>query len=384
MKKPKLIRITTIPLSLQKLLEGQLRFMSDYFEVTVISSEKEKLEAYAKEEGVNFYYTHLTRKITPFQDVLAIIKLFFYFRKVKPAIVHTHTPKAGMVGMIASFLARVPNRLHTVAGLPLMETKGLKRTILIWVEKLTYRCATKVYPNAKGLLEFITENKLSIPKKTKIIGSGSSNGIDLDYFSPSTQILETRSSIRKEYGINQDAFVFIFVGRLVGDKGINELIAAFSKISKERNNTVLLLVGSYENDLDPLFPETLTAIKSDKKIITTGFQNDVRPFFSASDALVFPSYREGFPNVVLQAGAMGLPSIVSDINGCNEIITANENGLIVPVKNGEALVAAMKSFIEDKEVYLKLKANSRSLIEKKYKRQDMWKAILEEYNLVIN
>lgn len=384
MKKPKLIRITTIPLSLQKLLEGQLRFMSDYFEVTAISSEKEKLEAYAKEEGVDFYYTNLTRKITLIQDLLAIIKLFFYFRKVKPAIVHTHTPKAGMVGMIASFLARVPNRLHTVAGLPLMETKGLKRTVLMWVEKLTYRCATKVYPNAKGLLEFIIENKLSTPKKTKIIGNGSSNGIDLDYFSPSKQAEGTRHSIREEYGIGQDAFVFIFVGRLVGDKGINELIAAFSKISKERNNTALLLVGSYENDLDPLFPETLTAIKSDKKIITTGFQNDVRPFFSSSDALVFPSYREGFPNVVLQAGAMGLPSIVSDINGCNEIITAQENGLIIPVKNVEVLVAAMKSFIENKEVYLKLKANSRILIEKKYKRQDMWKAILEEYNIVID
>ena len=306
-----------------------------------------------------------------------------FLRKEKPQIVHTHTPKAGIIGMLAARLAGVPHRLHTVAGLPLMEATGIKRKILNFVEKLTYSSATRVYPNSKGLYDFILQNNFTQSNKLKIIGNGSSNGINTTFFSPE-QVSETeRVELREKLNIQPDDFVFVFVGRIVSDKGINELIKAFSQLQTAENNELtgikLLLVGGLESDLDPLNPETLAEINQNKDIISVGFQQDVRPFFAISDALAFPSYREGFPNVVMQAGAMGLPSIVSDINGCNEIIVEGENGLIIPPKNVEKLKEKMLTLAKDKNLYTKLKKNSRRMIESRYEQSVVWNALLEEY-----
>jgi len=381
MPKPKLIRITTIPLSLEKLLEGQLEYMQDYFEVTAISSEKEHLETLGRERGYSTYYLEMTRQVTPLSDLKAVLKLYRFLKKESPSIVHTHTPKAGIIGMLASYLAKVPIRLHTVAGLPLMETKGKKRKLLNFVEKLTYRFATKVYPNSKGLYNFIVDEKFILPQKLSIIGEGSSNGIDLQYFNPDV-FAASRNSLRKELNIPQDSFVFVFVGRLVGDKGINELVSAFQNLSRSpltTHHSSLLLVGSLESELDPLNNDTLEAIQTDPNIVSVGFQQDVRPYFIIADALAFPSYREGFPNVVLQAGAMGLPSIVSNINGCNEIITHKVNGLIIPSKDTKALSDAMRLMMDDENLYKQLKSKARDQIASRYERQRVWDALLEEY-----
>lgn len=380
----KLIRITTVPISLEKLLEGQLAFMKDHFEVVAISAEKERLEIYANKEGVRVFYLELTRKITPIKDIVAVIKLYRFLKKEKPAIVHTHTPKAGIVGMMAAWLARVPNRLHTVAGLPLMEATGFKRKVLNFVEKLTYHLATKVYPNSKGLYDFIIAEKFTKPEKISIIGNGSSNGIDTAYFDPNLYSEGDKTSLRYKWGIPQNHFLFIFVGRLVKDKGINELIEAFSKLSEYNKNVSLLLVGLFENDLDPLLPKTMQIIAEKQNIYSVGYQNDVPPYFAISDALVFPSYREGFPNAVLQAGAMQLPSIVTDINGCNEIITAGENGLIIPPKNEAALYKAMNQLATDPVLYSSLKSSTRRIIAEKYGRKEIWEALLIEYKSLLN
>lgn len=385
MPKPKLIRITTVPISLEKLLEGQLEFMQNHFEVTAISADKEKLEALGKEQGYPTYHIEMTRQITPLSDLKAVFKLYKYLKKEKPAIVHTHTPKAGIVGVLAAKLAGVPHRLHTVAGLPLMEASGKKRKLLDFVEKLTYKFATKVYPNSKGLYDFIVAENLARPNKLKIIGQGSSNGIDTQYFNP-TLFKTTRDTLRKDLNISEDSFVFIFVGRLVGDKGINELAAAFQSLnaSLTTQDSTLLLVGPLETELDPLNEETLIAIESNPNIISVGYQSDVRPYFATADALAFPSYREGFPNVVMQAGAMGLPSIVSDINGCNEIIIPDLNGLIIPVKNTEALEEAMELMLNDKHLYQELKHNARLQITSRFERQEVWDALQEEYQRLLN
>jgi glycosyltransferase involved in cell wall biosynthesis len=377
--KPTLIRITTVPISLEKLLEGQLAYMSNYFEVIAISAEKERLENYGEKEKVRVFPLELTRKITPIKDIAAVFKLYRFLKKEKPSIVHTHTPKAGIVGMTASWFAGVPNRLHTVAGLPLMEATGLKRQVLNFVEKLTYRFATKVYPNSIGLYDFIITKRFTKPSKLSIIGNGSSNGIDTDFFNPIRFSEIDNISLRDKWKIPKDNFLFIFVGRLVKDKGINELIAAFSMLSELKNNISLLLVGPFENDLDPLLPETLINIEKNPDIYSVGYQNDVRPYFATADALVFPSYREGFPNVVMQAGAMGLPSIVTDINGCNEIIDHHVNGLIVAPKNEEELKAAMELLVMDTTLYSSLKSTSRQIIVEKYNRQEVWEALLAEY-----
>ncbi|MFV8224363.1 glycosyltransferase family 4 protein [Christiangramia aquimixticola] len=375
----KLVRITTVPLSLEKLLEGQLTYMNKFYEVTAISADKERLEKLGNSIGVKTFPVTLTRAITPIQDIKSLFRLYMYLKNEKPLIVHTHTPKAGVVGMLAAKLAGVPIRIHTVAGLPLMETTGAKRKLLDWVEKLTYTCAVRIYPNSFKLKSIINELGFAKESKLKVLGNGSSNGIDTKYFDPSRYSLKFKSSLRKNLGISLDDFVYIFVGRLVREKGINELVAAFSKLQEEVENISLILVGPLEQELDPLNATTIEIINKHPKIITTGFQADVRSYFAISNALTFPSYREGFPNVVMQANAMSLPAIVSNINGCNEIIQNDVNGLIIKVKDEVALKEAMKKLLENPKLCWKLTQNTRPLIQANFEREQFWKILLKEY-----
>ena len=383
--KTKLVRITTVPLSLKILLKGQHRFMSEHFDVIGVSSPGKELDEVKKDEEIDVIAIDMSRKITPIKDIKSLWSTYRFLRKEKPQIVHTHTPKAGIVGMLAAKMAGVPHRLHTVAGLPLMEVTGVKRQVLDLVEKLTYASATQVYPNSKGLSDYIIEHKYTNKYKLKVIGNGSSNGIDTSFFSPEQVSEDQKTLLKQQLKIKDTDFVFVFVGRLVGDKGINELIKAFSVLNKQENQqrSKLLLVGPLEQELDPLYPETLNEIENNPDIVSVGFQKDVRPYFAISDALVFPSYREGFPNVVMQAGAMELPSIVSDINGCNEIIVENENGVIVPVKDSESLREEMEKMILDRDYYQTLKKNARPMIEDRFEQSVIWNAILSEYRKLI-
>ncbi|MBF0598340.1 glycosyltransferase family 4 protein [Faecalibacter sp. WQ 117] len=400
------------------------------FEVIGVSSAGAELDEVHKTEGIRIVPIEMSRKITPIADIKSLWQTYQFFKKEKPQIVHTHTPKAGIVGMLAAKLAGVPIRLHTVAGLPLMEASGNKRKVLDFVEKLTYNCATRVYPNSKGLYDFILTHQYTSEDKLKVIGNGSSNGIDTSFFSKDKISIDVQQNLKKELKITPSDFVFIFVGRLVGDKGINELVKAFKGLGsrdlgsgiweqevgsreqgagsreqgagnrdqgvgiwkqgsgnedwKENNSSAkLLLVGPLESDLDPLQPETLEEINSNPNIISVGFQKDVRPYFAVSDALVFPSYREGFPNVVMQAGAMGLPSIVSNINGCNEIIVEGQNGTIIPVKDAEAIYKAMEKMMNDQSYYTSLQVNSRPMIQSRYEQSLVWNALLEEYDRLV-
>ena len=375
----KLVRITTVPISLEKLLENQARFFKTYYSVTLVSSQKEQLQRLAEEQGVNHFSLEMTRKITPLQDLRCLLQLIRFLRKDKPHIVHTHTPKAGIVGMLAAFIAGVPLRMHTVAGLPLMEAKGLKKSILYVVERLTYRCATHVYPNARGLMDFIQEKKLAGKTPLKCIGNGSSNGIDLTYFNPERVSKEQEMSFREKWNISKDDFVFLFIGRLVGDKGVNELVAAFEQLANKIPNAKLLLVGPQEPTLDPLKQVTIASIEKNPKIVSTAYQQDVRPFLKMAQVFVFPSYREGFPNVVLQAGAMGIPCIVSDINGCNEIIENEVNGLIVPPKSIQPLSEKMYSLYKDPEKRAVFIDRTKERIATNFERTHYWKLLLEEY-----
>ena len=395
----KLFRITTVPVSVEKLLGKQLTFMNQFYEVTAISSDKEDLERVGQELGVKTKAIEMTRKITPIQDLKSLWQMYCYLKKEKPDIVHTHTPKAGLIGMIAAKLAGIKVRLHTVAGLPLMETSGVKRKVLNLVEKLTYACATKVYPNSYGLKDFILKEKFCPPHKLKVIGNGSTNGIDTAYFNPALFSPQRKKEIRKQWQLEEDDFVWIFVGRLVKDKGINELVAAFRQLTEElndsenKNNSVdnlrktapkLLLVGPLEPELDPLLPETLREMEHNKNILTVGCQKDVRPYLAAADALIFPSYREGFPNVVMQAGAMELPSIVTNINGCNEIIKNNENGMIISVKNKDQIYNALLRLMANLSLYNKMKSQAREYIVQRYDQKLIWNATLAEYRELTN
>lgn len=379
MSKKKLIRVATLPASLCVLLKGQLNFMSSHYDVRAVSSEGKLKGVIERDEGVQTHYVSMTRTISPFKDLWAVFKLYKYFKEEKPFIVHTHTPKAGTLGMLAARLAGVPHRLHTIAGLPLLEATGSKRRLLNFVEKITYANANLILPNSFGLLEIIKQHNFTSLNKLKVIANGSSNGIDTEHFKPSVVTEEKKKSLKKELGIKDTDFVFVFLGRIVADKGINELIAAFNHIANQNKSLKLLLVGGYEVKLDPLNPETTKAINSQENIITTGWVTDVRPYFSISDCLVFPSYREGFPNVVLQACAMELPSIVTDINGCNEIIEHHKNGLIVKPKSTKELVQAMLFILDNPDTAKAFSEKTRPIILKNYKREVIWEELLKLY-----
>ena len=528
----KLIRITTIPLSLDKLLGKQLSYMNQFFEVTAVSSDEKKLKKVARKYGVKHYCVPMTRTISPLKDLVSLWRMYQFLRREKPEIVHSHTPKAGIIGMLAAYFAGVPNRFHTVAGLPLLEAKGTKRKVLNFVESLTYSFATKVYPNSFDLEKIILQKKFCAQEKLKVIGQGSSNGIDTSYFDEKNISALDQENLKIQLGIEPDDFVFVFVGRLVRDKGINELVSAFKnlleqsricsqnsleqgyfnemirlpvddenstlksfsngnnfymgqsisglsiryrlskiwyrssesemminhfeiadqpntelspsidkysglgnnfyarpsisglniryRLSKiwyrsaeselEMNNSEigsqstrelglfknsngqqivgqneislkvkLLLVGPLEQHLNPVLSMTLSEMEKNPHIKSTGYVQDVRSFLAISNCLILPSYREGFPGAVLQGGAMNLPCIVTDINGCNEIITDGFNGLIVEVKDEKSLGDAMKKVLYDKELCATLTNNSRDIIIEKYDHQKVWEALLAEY-----
>jgi len=375
----KIMRITTVPVTLYVLLKEQLKFISKYFDIIAVSSPGKMLDEVASESEVRTSAVPMTRKVTPWHDFISLIDLIRIMRKEKPLIVHTHTPKAGLLGMLAARFAGVPVRMHTVAGMPLLEKRGLLRYCLDITEKITYACATRVYPNSQKMLEIIATHKYCKLDKLQIIGKGSSNGIDTGYFDPSLFDEQSKSKTRSSLSINDSDFVFCFIGRIVADKGINELVNAFLKVNAIYPHTKLLLVGPFENYLDPLDEFVEETIYTDPNIILLDYQKDVRPYLSVSSAFVFPSYREGFPNVLMQAGAMNLPCITTDINGCSEIIKHQVNGLIIPVKNTQALQNAMLLLVSDPEIVKDLSAQSRELIKAQYEQSYVMGELLNEY-----
>lgn len=376
--KKKIIRITTVPVSLNVLLKGQLRYIQNHYEVIAVSGSGTDLVEVERREGVRIFPIEMHRTISPLKDISSIYQFYKFLKKEKPFIVHSHTPKAGFVAMIASYLAGVPNRLHTVAGLPLMETRGIKRRILLIVEKLTYFLSTLILPNSYGLKDFIIKNRLTSEDKLKILGNGSSNGIDLTYFQSSIATRTESYSIIEKYGLD-DKLIFLFIGRIVSHKGIEELLNAFAQINNKHQHTILLLVGDLEDFLYPLSTETKQNLLH-PCVIRVGYQTDIRCYLELADIFVFPTYREGFPNVVLQACAFNLPCIVTDVAGCNEIIQNNENGILIPPKDTEKLAEAMEFLTLNTKIRKELGEGNRRGVEKKFQQPVIWELLLNLYN----
>jgi len=377
--KPKLIRTSTVAISLDYLLKGQLNYLQKYFDVVAVSGQDEHLENVAQREKVRTVGVLMSRQINLVHDLISLGKLYWLFRKEKPQIVHSITPKAGLLSMTAAWLAGVPVRMHTFTGLIFPGKKGLLQKILIGMDRLLCFFATGIYPEGQGVKNDLINYRIT-RKPLAVIGNGNVNGIDVGYFHPGLFSEADQLTYRVENGIDQEDFVFVFVGRLVGDKGINELVSAFRLVNKSFQQAKLLLVGNEEPKLDPLKPETIETIRNHPNIISTGFRTDVRLFLAVSNVLVFPSYREGFPNVPMQAGAMGLPSIVTNINGCNEIIQDNVNGIVIPPKDTPALENAMVELLENDEKRNRLAQNARPMIVERYEQQKLWQLIKQEYD----
>lgn len=371
----KIIIITTVPISLATLVKGQAKYLSNYYEVKLVTSFSEENNAISCYEGVKIKSIDMTREITIFRDFMSLIKIFLFLIKENPDIVYTFTPKAGLLGMIGSYFARVPVRIHNIVGLPLMEATGKKKYLLKFVEKLTYFFSTNLFCNSFGLKEYI--NKELTNKQIKVIGNGSINGVDTEYFKNITTKKE-QIKIRTKYSINKDDFVITFVGRMVKDKGINELVESFKELTKKYHNLRLLLVGDYEEHLNPIKNENKMLIDKSADIITVGFQKDIRDFLSISDLFVLPSYREGLPNSLIEAGSFGIPLVATDINGCNEIIVEKETGILVEKKNMNSLKNGIELLITNKELYNKIKLKIRDNIIEKFDQNYFWKELRDE------
>lgn len=376
--KPKLFRIATVPMSLNLLLKGQLEFLNKHFQVTAISGEGDDLQTVAKREGVNIHEIEMHRPISLKQDLKSLWNLYWYFKKEKPAIIHSITPKAGLLSMMAGKLAGVPVRMHTFTGLIFPHKYGYMKRTLIIMDKILCRCATHVYPEGRGVKEDLQKYNIT-NKLLKVIANGNVNGVDVDYYHPEAISEEAKNQLRDSLQIKEDDFVFVFVGRLVIDKGLRELVKAFDAISKNHKKVKLILVGPKENAHNPKKRRMFHAIQQNENIITVGFQEEVRPYYAISNVLILPSYREGFPNAVLQAGAMGLPSIVSDISGCNEIIEHEVNGLLVPKKNHIELQKAMEKMLYNTSLLKEFYQNARNKVVKSFDKNFVWQELKKEY-----
>lgn len=373
MNKKKIIRAVTVDQSLgfvEPLLDSLLR----KYEVQLLSSPGEKIVSLSNQYNIKRHCINIERHISLINDVKSLFRIIKVFRKEKPYMVHSMTPKAGMLCMLAAWLTRVPRRVHTFTGLIWPTATGLKRKILMVTDWLTCACATHIIPEGKGVMNDLQSHITNKPMK--VLGYGNVRGVDMERFSRRQEVEEMAKGIKKE-GI----FTFIFVGRIVGDKGINELVSAFTELHKKYENTRLLLVGRFENELDPLKAETKEKINDSLFIEYLGQKSgdDLISYYAASDCFVFPSYREGFPNTVMEAGAMGLPSIVTDINGSREIIIDGKNGVIIPSKDVEALYHAMEEMITNSDKTKEYADNAREMIASRFERGFVRKCLYDFY-----
>ena len=380
--KKKLIRATTVPMSLTSFCTGLLKELSEQYEVIALSSPGKELEQIHNTDGVRTIAVPMERHISLTKDIIALFRMIRVFMKEKPYMVHSMTPKAGLLCMMAAWICRVPRRVHTFTGLVWPTTTGVKRSILMLTDKILCLCATHIIPEGQGVLQDLQEHITNKPMK--VLGYGNIRGVDVNYWNNTESIKEEGRKLRGRYGIEQE-FTFLYVGRIVKEKGINELVEAFKELNSLYSESRLLLVGPEENNLDPISEKSREIIGRLPSIITTGpaYGRDLLNFYSAADCLILPSYREGFPNTPIEAGAMGLPCIVTDINGSREIIEDGKNGLVVPSKDSLALLTAMTALIENKPLYNMMADNARPMIVARFEQGFVRKCLYDYYNEIM-
>lgn len=374
MKKKKFLVTTTIALT-YIFFKGQPRLWKERFDVCAVSSEPGNLKQFAEEEGIRYKYIPMKREISLFADVVSFSRWIWILLKERPYIVHGNTPKASLLSMVAAWLTCRPVRIYMCHGLRYQGTQGKLRKLLMTMEKIACSCATHVISVSKGVADIMVADGLCKEEKMMVVGHGSAGGVDMEKFNPD----KVDRDVRKELGIPEDAFVFAFVGRIIGDKGVNELVGVFNRINEENMNTHLLLVGPKESEQNPISEKTASIIDNNPSIHAMGMQQDVRPYLKAANAFVLPSYREGFGMVLIEAGAMGLPCITTNITGCNEIIIPGENGAIVEPRDEDALYEEMKKWLENPDLVSEMAGKARKLVEDRYECHKVWKLYFDTY-----
>lgn len=357
--------ISSVPVTLLSFYGGLIkRLNEEYAEVTLVSSDLPELYRLESELGITIFATEIARRVTPLQDLVSIFKLYWFLHCEKFDIVHTHTPKGGLIGMISSFSAGIANRVYTLHGLLLENKKGLRRFLLWLVEWLTCRLATSVLAVSPSLRQCAIDEGVCPVGKIQVLGEGSACGLDLRKFTWSESLALAGRKTRANYNIPDDAIVIGFVGRVVPDKGIKTLVKAFERLQREVAESYLLLIGEFETVRETLDAKTMDIIKNNKHIIYNGqFTDDVLPFYAAMDIVTLPSRREGFGLTLIEAAALELPTIATKIVGCVDAVADNITGLLVKVDNSDQLFNAMLRLVKDPELRRQLGKQGRQRVE---------------------
>jgi glycosyltransferase involved in cell wall biosynthesis len=323
-------------------LGGRLRTLREAgFRVTLISSPGQLLDHTAASEGVEPIALPMRRAIAPLADLVSLARLWWLLRRLKPDLTEFSTPKAGLLGTLAARLAGVPNRVYMLRGLKLETCTGFKRRILMAAEQTASACSQIVLCNSESLRAKAQAMGLAPAEKLRLLGDGSSNGVDLERFSLGP------SDVRKRLGLPRKAPVVGYVGRLTRDKGLPELIDAFDAVLKAEPEARLLLVGWFDASEDALSDGLRARIKDHPRIHCTGFVDDTAPYYRAMDMLVLPTWREGFPNVVLEAAATGIPVITTLCTGSRDSVVPEVTGLLIPPGYPEAIFEAVLSLLRN-------------------------------------
>ncbi|WP_084799864.1 glycosyltransferase family 4 protein [Sediminibacterium salmoneum] len=378
--KYKLLRITTVPMSISLLLKGQLRFLNQYFDVVAVTSNGDEIHDIIEDEGIKVIQVPMKREISILHDLRSFSRLIRVFKDEKPDIVHANTPKASLLSMIVAWLIGVPIRIYTVTGLRFESEVGFKRKLLILMERITCYFATHINAESLGVKMLLKSEKIT-RKEAFIIGNGNINGIDEIFWNPKSVSELERINFRRQYNISNVDFCFLFVGRVVKDKGVNELVRAFEYFCRYNENYNLIIVGPFDMNESNIDLDVAEVMQKHPKIFLLGFQKDIRLIMASCDVLVLPSYREGFPNVLLQAGAMGLPIIVTPVNGTEELIDS-QNGIIIEKFSIESILHAFRAITNTE--YLFDKAYCRNKVTTNYSQAEFYPLLYKFYRSLIN
>jgi glycosyltransferase involved in cell wall biosynthesis len=359
------------------LLSGQLRFMrSKGFEVSLITSPSDDLMQIKEREGISIVPVSIQREIHPAEDTASLLRLISKLKELKPHIVNASTPKAGLLGMVAAKLAGVPLRVYVLRGLRVETKKGFSQTILQNTERITAGCAHHIVCVSESLKRLYEESRFAPKEKLNVLGKGSSNGVDVKRFFPVGP--DEIRKIREKLNLVPDHPVIGFVGRLVKDKGVAELLECFDILVKSFPRLQLILVGDFEKG-DPVSLELVERIRNDRRIVHCGFVNDTTPYYQAMDVLLFPSYREGFPNAPLEAGACNIPVVGFKVTGTVDAIEDGLTGRLVSFGDVSGLCDATQSYLEDQSLRIEHGRNSRERILQNFQQEMIWNAMSEMY-----